>query len=136
MKATLSLLLVFQLLASSTSSTGGLRVLYEMGAFVHHFVHHVEGHHEAIGLAAFVELHYSDHHHHEEDHGEHEDLPFQHHHQSDHTPSAPAVFAVPAAADMLAFTPRVAPTVNPLICVERQWHCSAHLGAIWEPPRA
>lgn len=116
------------------SSNGGLRVVFELGAFLHHFVDHMGGHHEAIGLADFVDLHYSDPQHHEEDHGEHEDLPFQHHH-SDHAPSAQPVFSIPADQRMLAMNRVLEKAFNSLICVERQWLSSAHLGDIWEPPR-
>jgi|GEM_PF-1446028 hypothetical protein len=135
MKITLSLLLAFQLLASSMSTTGGLRVLFEVGAFLQHFVHHTGGHHETVGLKAFVDLHYSNDHHHNEDHGEHEGLPFHHHHQSDQTPNTPLLFPAPTV-DLLIATARVDFTFNPLVCSERQWHSSAHLADIWEPPRS
>jgi hypothetical protein len=135
MKTTLSLFLIFQLLASSLSSTGGLRVIFEVGSFIHHFAHHVDGEHRVASLADFVDLHYSDHQHHEENHGEHENLPFHHHHHSDQTPTPQLLISFPAAAQLMV-SARVESTFNPLICVDRQWHSSAHLDDIWEPPKA
>jgi hypothetical protein len=46
--------------------------------FAHYLEHQAAS--EELDLTAFVALHYTDHEHQEEDHGDHENLPFHHHH--------------------------------------------------------
>jgi hypothetical protein len=135
MKKSLLIFLAFQILATSSPSNQGMQTLLKMGAFFHHFAHHLISHQEKIGIVGFVELHYSDHEHHEADHAEHENLPFQHHHhdQQNLAPQTPCL--LPPHHAIVAF-PKLEIVSSPLIFRSQQWHSSLFSGDIWQPPKA
>ena len=134
MKKYLPLFLAFQILATSSPNNTGIHTLLEIGAFFHHFVHHIACDQENIGIVDFVKLHYSDHEHHEADHGEHENLPFQHHHdQQNIAPQAPCL--LPHHYAIVTF-PKSGIVSNPLIFRSQQPHSSLFSGDIWQPPKA
>ncbi len=135
MKKHLPIFLAFQILATSSPTGHGMETIIKMGAFFHHFVHHLTCHQEKIGIVDFVKLHYFDHEHHETDHAEHENLPFQHHHhdQKNLAPQTPCL--LPPFHTIVAF-PKLEIVSNSLISQSQQWHSSSYLGDIWQPPKA
>jgi hypothetical protein len=135
MKKYLLICLAFQILATSSPSGQGMQTLLKMGTFFHHFVHHLACHQEKIGLLDFVELHYFDHNHHEAEHAEHENLPFQHdhHHEQNIAQQAPLFMAEPPT--IVAFQ-KIEISQNQLIIRPQHWLSSLHAGDIWQPPKA
>lgn len=135
MKKYLPIFLAFQILAASSPTGQGMQALLKMGAFFHHFVHHVTCHQEEIGIVDFVNLHYSDHEHHEAGHAGHKNLPFHHHHhdQQNLAPQTPCL--LPPHCNIVAF-PKVEIASNSLIFRSQQWHSSSYLGDVWQPPKA
>lgn len=135
MKKHLLIFLAFQILATSSPSGQGMQTVFKVGAFFHHFIHHLACHQEQIGVTDFVKLHYSDHEHHEQDHAEHENLPFQHHHhdQQNLAPQTPCL--LPPFQTIAGFL-KLEIISNPLIFHSQQWLSSLHAGDIWQPPKA
>lgn len=135
MKKTVCIFLAIQILAASSPTGQGVQFVFKLGAFVHHFAHHLFCHQENIGIVDFVQLHYSDHEHHEADHAEHENLPFQHHHhdQQNLAPQTPCL--LPPFHSIVAF-PKLEIVSNPLIFRSQQWYSSSYSGDIWQPPKA
>lgn len=135
MKKLIPIFLAFQILATSLPGNQGMQTFVKTGAFFNHFVHHLICHNEKIGIVDFVQLHYSDHEHHEEDHAEHEKLPFQHHHhdQQNLAPQTPCL--LPPFYTVVTF-PKSEIALNPLISQSQQWHSSSYFGDIWQPPKA
>jgi hypothetical protein len=135
MKKHMLIFLAFQILATSSPKGQGVQTLFKIGAFFHHFLHHATSDQENIGIVDFVKLHYADHEHHEADHAEHENLPFQHHHhdQQNLVPQTPCL--LPPHHAIVAF-PKLEIVSNPLIFYSQQWLSSAFLHDIWQPPKA
>ncbi len=135
MKKYLPIFLAFQILVTSSPNNQGMETLLKMGKFFHHFAHHIICHQENIGIVGFVKLHYFDHKHHEEDHVEHENLPFQHHHHDQQNPVAQIFCLLPHRHFTLAL-PKLKMVSNHLIVHSQQWHSSLYSGDIWQPPKA
>jgi hypothetical protein len=135
MKKYLPIFLAFQILATSSPSNQGMQTLLKMGAFFHHFLHHLTCHQENIGIVDFVQLHYSDHEHHEADHAEHENLPFQHRHHDQHNLAPQTPCLLPPFHTIVAF-PKLQIVSNSLNFQSQQWHSSSYSGDIWQPPKA
>ncbi len=134
MKKSFSIFMAMFLLATSSPTNQGVETMIKLGQFFHHFLHHIACHQEKIGIVDFVQLHYTDHEHHEADHAEHEKLPFNHHHEQQNlTPQSP--FLLPQHDELLAFGNQDNFS-TPLIFHSQQWHSSAYSGDIWQPPKA
>ena len=135
MKKLLLISLALLMLATSSPTGQGISTVVKLGGFVHHFIHHITCHGEKIGLGDFVALHYSEHEHHEEDHQDHENLPFSHHHQDHPTPAQHVLYLLPQMQAILAF-PNAEIAANTLKIQEQQWHSLSYSGDIWQPPKA
>jgi hypothetical protein len=134
MKKSLSIIMALLLLTTSSPTNQGVQTMVKLGGFFHHFIHHIACHQEEIGILDFVQLHYSDHEHHEADHDEHEKLPFNHHSEHQNlTPQSPCL--LPQHNEMLAFGNQ-GNFSNPLILHSQQWLSSLFSGDIWQPPKA
>ena len=131
----LSILLSFFILTANSPSGQGPQTIFKICAFIHHFGHHLAVHNEDISILDFIILHYSEHSHHEEDHGEHENLPFQHHHHNDQqtfTQQTPCL--LPAPSEIVAI-PNLDIIPSQLNSTVQQWPCTAYFCSIWQPPR-
>ena len=127
------LFLTVQILATSSPTGQGLQAIFKMGAFCHHFIHHLFCHHDNIGIADFVHLHYSGHEHHESDHAEHKNLPFQH--QKDPQNLAPLVlFLLPPLPFSLSYFQHDG-FPKRQIAHSQQRLLPAHSSDIWQPPK-
>ncbi|MCF8244953.1 MAG: hypothetical protein K9J37_11190 [Saprospiraceae bacterium] len=134
MKKFLPIFLAFQILATSSPSNQGMQTIFKMGAFFHHFLHHLTCDQENIGIAGFVKLHYSDHHHHEADHNEHKNLPFQHHHDHQNlAPQSPCLVPQYVGIGTLLTWKTFS---SPVTGRSEHWHSSSYLDNIWQPPKA
>lgn len=135
MKKHICIILAFQVLATSSPGGQGMHTLLKMGAFLQHFAHHILSHQENIGILDFVHLHYSDHEHHDEDHAEHENLPFQHHHHDQQIQVVQSPCLLPQPIQIVAFQ-IVDDCSKSLIPHSQQRHSSSFLDNIWQPPKA
>jgi hypothetical protein len=136
MKQCFHIFLALLIATTSAPSGQGVAFAFKMTAFVHHFMHHLLCHGEEIGIKDFVELHYSYDEHHEEDHQEHENLPFSHHHHQDQpAPAQHVLYLLPQMQAMLAsLNAEIA--ANSLKIQEQQWYSSLFSSDIWQPPKA
>jgi hypothetical protein len=134
MKKYLTIFLAFLILVTSSPTGQGIQAVVKIGAFLHHFVHHIGCHQEKIGLKDFIRLHYFDHEHHEADHAEHEKLPFQHDHHNQRNISPENPFLLGDSQLIIAF-PNLDICSNELIARPQQLVSSLHTGNIWQPPK-
>ncbi|MCF8239430.1 MAG: hypothetical protein K9I85_14805 [Saprospiraceae bacterium] len=134
MKKYIFILFALQILATSSPTGQGMQTIVKMGALLHHFIHHICSQQENIGILGFVQLHYSDHEHHEKDHAEHENLPFQHDHHNQLTQLLQSPFLLPPPMHGMAIQIGDI-TSNSLIPNSQQWLSSSFLGDIWQPPK-
>ena len=134
MKKILPIFLAFQILATSSPTNQGMQTLLKMGTFFHHFIHHVVCDQEKLGIGGYLELHYSDHEHHEADHHEHENLPFSHHHEHQSL-NLQTLWLFAQHHEIPAFHHQI-PTTTPLKFQMEHWHSSSYLNDIWQPPKA
>lgn len=134
MKKYLLILLALQFLATSSPTGQGMQTIVKMGAFLHHFIHHISSHQENVGILDFVHLHYSDHEHHEKDHANHENLPFQHDHHNQLNQLLQSPFLLPPSIHDMAIQ-MTGIASNYLIPNSQQWLSLSFLGDIWQPPK-
>jgi hypothetical protein len=118
-------------IASAPSGQGVASVL-KMTAFVHHFMHHALCHGEALGVVEYVKLHYSHGEHHEEEHREHEDLPFQHHPHQTVTIAPILLFFSESPVQLIGTVSHE----NQLAIAYKDCFISHHFSYIWKPPKA
>jgi hypothetical protein len=103
-----------------------------IGNLVEHYYDH---RHEQANLSfiGFLSDHYLDHQHHDDDHENHEDLPFHNHHD-DCYPVAQSVFVLPHDDNT---TEETIPTLTTSLNTRpQQWHSIMFTGDIWQPPKA
>jgi len=134
MKQCFHIFLALLIATTSAPSGQGVASVLKMTTFVHHFMHHVLCHGDITGVKDFVLLHYSHDEHHEEDHQEHENLPFSHHHQDQPSPAQHVLYLLPQAQTIVFPYAEIA--ANNLTNHQAQWLSSHVNGDIWQPPKA
>ena len=131
MKKTIVIFLTLLIVVTSSPLQQGVELIIKTGSFVHHFLHHIKCQNDKIGLNDFVHLHYFDDVHLEQDHEEHEGLPFSHHH-------SPKTLSINFT---LFFTALKMPSFYTLELTNRQnffyqeFIPSSLISNIWKPPR-
>jgi hypothetical protein len=139
MKRYLLIFLAFQILVTSSPGNLCVQEFFKMGTFFHHYAHHILCDQENIGIVEFVQLHYTDNAHYQNDFGEHQNLPFhqdQHSKTHDHqnlSPQTPCVLPQYYAIEVYTKLEIIS---NPLISFAQQGHHSLFAGDIWQPPKA
>jgi len=80
-----------------------MQTIVKLGAFLHHFLHHIRCQQDKIDLVEFVRLHYSDNQHMDQHHAEHENLPFQHDRHDQQMQVMQSPFLLPKPVQIMAF---------------------------------
>lgn len=135
MKKCLTICLILPILLANTPTNRGVQAIVKMGAFFHHFAHHLVCQQEQIDISDFVRLHYFNHEHHQTNHVEHDKLPFQHDHQSRQN-MGEQISLLLFEPQINAALPKLEPISTPLIARLQHWLSVLHTGKIWQPPKA
>jgi|JI7StandDraft_1071085.scaffolds.fasta_scaffold44816_2 hypothetical protein len=126
----LSLLFAVWHLLTVCIPNGEWKELLKVAELIEHYHHHQTGHHRTLDFADFLSLHYDNDHHHNEDHDEHENLPFHHHESSI---SANVLFCIPAIITWL-FSPVSVDSGLPAFNYSVHF-ISAPYFDFWQPPQ-
>ena len=124
--------LILNILASTLPSSYAISILKLGNLAIHYHHHQSEG--QSRNLLSFLTDHYTAKHH-EEDHKNHENLPFHNHHHDQQNLSPQSPFLLPQLHEIVAF-PKLEMVSNPLIFRSQQWLSSLFSGDIWQPPKA
>lgn len=134
MKTAPGILLFLIVITTGTQSGAGIHFIFKVASFAHHFAHHILCHQENIDLTDFVYLHYFNPEHHEQDHQEHQNLPFQHHHSHSGVFSHNIFYFLPPLAFVFQYA-QPEDEGNALVIPPPNRHSPPHICNVWEPPK-
>ncbi len=135
MKKFLTLSLAFLVLATASPTNRVIHAIWEVGGIVQHFIHHLTCEQEPFGVWEFFQIHSPGHPHHDTNHHEHGELPFNCCH---HYPTSPVGQQGPF---VLHVNPYLLHSLHPendahrLITRSETWRSTLYTGDIWQPPK-
>lgn len=129
MKRVLSITIALFILAESLLPAHDLHEFVKLPALIQHFHEH-RSEDPDMSLVAFIQLHYNNAQHHEQDHSNHDELPFSDHHKCTHGNTC-----------LLFYSIEITAVANLWLINENFWcempeaRITSIASSIWQPPR-
>ncbi len=107
--------------------------IFQLGNFLTHFHDHKAEDNET-NIISFLRAHYFEKHHHDANHEEHPELPFQHHARGIINIAAQLPFILPQLLPNVTYS-TLTHSGNAMIANSQLIHSASYLDEIWQPPR-